>query len=107
MPMRPLPPELSFGIYDCLNGVQSSRRLLREGARNIETTWLIGRLLLLDLIQRSSLLNDCNILTVKRTAKYCLLRVFAKWSFDAIVVSILRMWLRLVQLSLPLLGIAP
>jgi transposase len=35
---------LKLYIYGYLNLVQSSRRLEREAARNIEVMWLIGRL---------------------------------------------------------------
>ncbi|AZG75273.1 transposase [Methylocystis rosea] len=35
---------LKLYIYGYLNRVQSSRRLERESARNIEVMWLIGRL---------------------------------------------------------------
>jgi len=35
---------LKLYIYGYLNRVQSSRRLEREAIRNVELTWLLGRL---------------------------------------------------------------
>ncbi len=36
--------EIRVYIYGYLNRVQSSRRLEREGGRNVEVMWLTGRL---------------------------------------------------------------